>query len=217
MNCRICGAPLPAGAMFCGECGSSSTATPATRKRADPRPSDTTVIQRLLPQPTVISVPINADGLMPDGRSDTSTAAEPTGSVESAELVAAPAPEPLPEAADEPPAESQPGATLFTLQFSTGERASVSGSGLLGRRPLPQPSETFDHLIQISDTGMSVSKSHLEFGQQDGELWVSDRFSGNGTIIRRPGEAAVRCEPGRRYRVPRGTRVEIADQFFVLS
>ena len=64
---------------------------------------------------------------------------------------------------------------------------------------------------------MSVSKSHLEFGQQDGEFWVSDRFSGNGTIIRRPGEAALRCEPGRRYRVPRGTRVDIADQFFVLS
>lgn len=208
MNCRICGAQLPAGAMFCGECGSSSTATPATRKRADPRPSDTTIIQRLPPQRAVISVPINADGPIAERR---------------AEPAAAEAPEPLPEYADEPeppaepPADTQPGATLFDLQFSTGERATVSGSGLLGRRPLPQPSETFDHLIQISDTGMSVSKSHLEFGQQDGELWVSDRFSGNGTIIRRPGEAAVRCEPGRRYRVPRGTRVEIADQFFVLS
>ncbi|MEP6745969.1 MAG: hypothetical protein ABJB33_10775 [Gemmatimonadota bacterium] len=107
------------------------------------------------------------------------------------------------------------GAT-FDLQFSTGESAIVTGSGLLGRRPLPQPSEVFDQLIQISDTGMSVSKSHLEFGQEDGELWVSDRFSGNGTIILRPGEGAVRCEPGRRYRVPRGTRVEIADQFFIL-
>lgn len=219
MNCRICGAPLPAGAMFCGECGSSSTATPATRKRADPRPSDTTVIQRLLQQPTVTSVPINADGLMPEGQPQASSPASPASPAEPAEpaeAAAAPAPWPLPVVA-EPPAQSQPGGSLFTLQFSTGERASVSGSGLLGRRPLPQPSEVFDHLIQISDTGMSVSKSHLEFGQQDGELWVSDRFSGNGTIIRRPGEAAVRCEPGRRYRVPRGTRVEIADQFFVLS
>lgn len=216
MNCRICGAQLPAGAMFCGECGSSSTATPATRKRADPRPSDTTIIQRLPQQPTVISVPITADG----PTAERPAAEEPEEPAEPAEPDAE-APEPLPEHADEsevePPVAAQPGATLFDLQFSTGERATVSGSGLLGRRPLPQPSETFDHLIQISDTGMSVSKSHLEFGQQDGELWVSDRFSGNGTIIRRPGEAAVRCEPGRRYRVPRGTRVEIADQFFVLS
>jgi hypothetical protein len=94
---------------------------------------------------------------------------------------------------------------------------SVRGSGLIGRRPLPQPSEYFDHLIQINDVGMSVSKSHLEFGQHDGELWVSDRFSGNGTIIRRPGEAPLRCEPGRRYLVPRQSRVEIAEQFFVVS
>lgn len=200
--------------MFCGECGSSSSATPATRKRADPRPSDTTVIQRLPPQPTVISVPINPDGPTPERESGASTAAEPVGAA------AASAEEPGEEPGEEPvetPTESPSGGSVFELQFSTGERATVSGSGLLGRRPLPQPSEAFDHLIQISDSGMSVSKSHLEFGQQDGELWVSDRFSGNGTIIRRPGEAAVRCEPGRRYRVPRGTRVEIADQFFVLS
>jgi hypothetical protein len=62
-----------------------------------------------------------------------------------------------------------------------------------------------------------VSKSHLDFGQHDGALWVSDRYSGNGTIIRRPSEAALRCEPGRRYLVPRGSRVEIAEQFFVVS
>jgi hypothetical protein len=64
---------------------------------------------------------------------------------------------------------------------------------------------------------MSVSKSHLEFGQDQGRLWVSDRYSANGTVIRRPGEAAVRCEPGRRYLVPRGSRVEIAEQFLMVS
>jgi len=211
VNCRICGTELPGGAMFCGECGSSSTATPATRKRPDPRPSDTTIIQRLPPQPTVISVPIDTDvPFAPD--------APPTD----LPFSPAPAAEPPTELAPAMPAarpaaeSSSTSAPLFELQFSTGERATVGGTGLVGRRPLPQPSEVFDHLIQISDTGRSVSKSHLEFGQQDGELWVSDRFSGNGTIIRRPGEAALRCEPGRRYRVPRGTRVDIADQFFVL-
>ena len=104
----------------------------------------------------------------------------------------------------------------FVLQFSTGETVVVHGTGLIGRRPLPQPSEHYDHLIQIADVGMSVSKTHVEFGQHDGEFWVSDRFSGNGTAIRRPNEAAHRCEPGRRYLVPRGSRVEIADQFFMV-
>ncbi|TFD30891.1 FHA domain-containing protein [Cryobacterium cryoconiti] len=111
----------------------------------------------------------------------------------------------------------QPTASLFVLQFSTGETVSAHGTGLIGRRPLPQPAEHVDILVQINDLGRSVSKSHLEFGQHDGEFWVSDRFSGNGTIIRRPDAASVRCEPGRRYRVPRGSRVEIADQFFILN
>jgi hypothetical protein len=293
VNCRICGATLPVGAMFCGECGSSTTATPRTRKRPDPRPSDTTIIQPLPVTPSIISVPvvsvpvavprevepapivepetvldadvgvepdavIKADVVVkPDGIVEERAALEPAVVVEPAAAVepaavvepGEPAPayapsspfkprhaapsEPQPAAVVPPvphvlpPAYQPPAASLqvaeppvlarFLFQFSTGETVSVQGSGLIGRRPLPQPSEVFDHLIQVNDVGMSVSKSHLEFGQHDGELWVSDRFSGNGTIIRRPGEAPMRCEPGRRYLVPRQSRVEIAEQFFVVS
>ncbi|MFO7690671.1 MAG: FHA domain-containing protein [Cryobacterium sp.] len=110
-----------------------------------------------------------------------------------------------------------PDSARFILHFSTGETVTVHGSGLLGRRPLPQPGEVFDHLVQIQDVGMSVSKSHLEFGQHQGEFWVSDRFSGNGTIIHRVSDSAQRCESGRRYLVARGSRIDIADQFFLLS
>ena len=185
MTCRICGAALPVGAMFCGECGSSTRATPSTRRRPDLRPSDTTVIQPVPATPSVVSVPIDVPAPVADP--------EPAGPVTPVTGVS------------------------YVLQFSTGETVSVQGTGLVGRRPLPQPAEHFDHLIQIADRGMSVSKSHLEFGQHEGELWVSDRYSGNGTVIRRPGEVALRCEPGRRYLVPRGSRVEVADQFFVVS
>jgi len=191
--------------MFCGGCGSSTTATPLTRKRADPRPSDTTIIQPLAPRSTVISVP-----LWPDGGSQ--AAPSPTGLPAGGLPAEAPArPDGDPETV---PATAEP--TRYTLQFSTGETVSVRGTGLIGRRPLPQPSERFDHLIQITDLGMSVSKSHLEFGQHDGEFWVNDRFSGNGTVVRRPPAPALRCEPGRRYLVARGARVEIGDQFFMV-
>lgn len=219
MNCRICGAPLPAGAIFCGECGSSTRATPSSRRRPDARPSDTTIIQPLTPTPHVVSVPIDvpvpADVPVPPS----AVPPVPDGGAGSIDV---PAPDHTPAAAgmDSVPASAPTPPTAqvrFVLQFSTGETVSVSGSGLVGRRPLPQPAEHFDHLIQIADVGMSVSKSHLEFGQHEGELWISDRFSGNGTVIRRPGEAALRCEPGRRYLVPRGSRVEVADQFFVVS
>ncbi|WP_245560979.1 FHA domain-containing protein [Agromyces subbeticus] len=121
------------------------------------------------------------------------------------------------------PADAASGAALpatsarFVLTFSTGQTRTVFGSGLIGRRPMPQPGEVFDHLVQIADRSLSVSKTHVEFGEHDGTLWVADRFSGNGTIVRRPDDGAVRCEPGRRYLVPRGSRVEMAEQFFVVA
>lgn len=187
MRCRICGAELPDGAMFCGECGSSTSATPESRRRPDPRPGDTTILERSKLATGVVSVPV--DGFRP---------VEPV------------TPAPLPGAAGAPP-------VSFTLRFSTGEVRTVSGTGLIGRKPLPQPGESFDHLLQIGDRTLSVSKSHLEFGQHDGMLWISDRFSGNGTVVRRPDDGALRCEPGRRYLVPRGSRVELAEQHFVVD
>jgi hypothetical protein len=105
----------------------------------------------------------------------------------------------------------------FVLQFSTGESITVHGNGLLGRNPMPQPHEEFDQLVVISDPGKSVSKTHLEFGQEQGAFWVSDRFSGNGSIVREPESVHRRCEPGRRYRIVRGTRVDIGEQFFIVS
>jgi len=93
----------------------------------------------------------------------------------------------------------------------------VSGVGLVGRGPVAQPGEYVDHLIPVFDPGKSMSKTHLEFGEDDGELWIADRFSGNGTVIRLPDGTARRCEPGKRYRVRAGSRVEIGDQFFIVG
>jgi hypothetical protein len=105
----------------------------------------------------------------------------------------------------------------FVLHFSTGERLGVHGTGLLGRLPRPQPGERFDDLLTIHDPGKSVSKTHLEFGRDGDDLWVSDRFSGNGSVIRHIDGSIRRCEPGRRYRVERGARVDVGEQFFLVQ
>ncbi|WP_082467625.1 hypothetical protein [Leifsonia sp. Leaf264] len=194
MTCLICGATLPPGAMFCGECGSSTTATPLSRTRTDPRPGDTTIIE-----------PLRPGGLQ----------ADPAPGSESAPATAATADAAAPGAHTAAPVAVE--ASTFILSFSTGEQWAVSGTGLIGRRPLQQPTEYHDELIAVADRGLSVSKTHLEFGQHGGELWVCDRFSGNGTIIRRPHEPAMRCDPGRRYLVPRGSRVDIGEQHFTVS
>lgn len=104
-----------------------------------------------------------------------------------------------------------------TLHFSTGERFGVHGHGLLGRFPNPEPGEELDELLTIVDPGRSVSKTHLEFGRDGDDLWVSDRYSGNGTVVRHIDGSIRRCEPGRRYRVERGARVDIGEQFFLVQ
>lgn len=105
----------------------------------------------------------------------------------------------------------------FVLQFSTGESYAVVGSGLAGRNPRAEPGEYVDHLVAIVDPGRSVSKTHFEFGQESGTFWFSDRHSGNGSVIREPGEQPRVCEPGLRYPLARGTRVDIGEQFFIVS
>jgi FHA domain len=105
----------------------------------------------------------------------------------------------------------------FVLQFSTGESVSVFGTGLIGRHPVAEPGEYFDQAVTIVDPSKSVSKTHLEFGQSSGAFWISDRFSGNGTIVREPDSEPRRCDAGKRYRIVRGTRVSIGEQFFVVS
>ena len=232
MNCRICGADLPEGAMFCGECGSSTSATPESRRRVDPRPGDTTVIEGGVPRESgVVSVAV--EGFHAPVGTDAESVREDAASVEPApaESPAEPDAEPGAEAGtDEAPgaAPRTPGddvadaataasgaAARFVLRFTTGETRTVFGSGLIGRRPMPQPGESYDHLVQIADRSLSVSKTHLEFGAYDDELWVADRFSANGTVVHRPDDVgAVHCEPGRRYLVPRGSRVEIAEHSF---
>ncbi|WP_395243607.1 hypothetical protein ACGGZK_15965 [Agromyces sp. MMS24-K17] len=201
MRCRICSAELPDDAMFCGECGSSTSATPESRRRADPRPGDTAILDRGRLTSGVVSLPVPLPPVD-----------VPRVDVPPAETAATPPSAAAPPAhAPAPPAPRRPS---FTLRFSTGEVRLVSGTGLVGRRPLPQPGEAFDHLVQIADRTLSVSKTHVEFGEHEGELWVADRFSGNGTIVRRSDEPAVRCEPGRRYLVPRGASVHLAEQSF---
>ncbi|EPR75980.1 Ribonuclease E [Leifsonia rubra CMS 76R] len=113
--------------------------------------------------------------------------------------------------------ERSSGGTRFVLQFSTGESVIVTGTGLVGRNPVPEPSENFDVIVAITDPSKSVSKTHLEFGQLAGVFWIGDRYSGNGTVVREPAGQPVRCDPATRYRVVRGTRIEIGEQFFIVS
>lgn len=204
--CAQCGALLSASDIFCGECG--FVRSPVGR------PRDTEILDPF-PWGLSSSAPIAAEPSVP-APAATPREAEPPAP--SAGAVAAPEPDEGDDAFDDTRIVA-PGARgdRFILQFSTGESVTVTGSGLLGRNPVAEPGEYFDALVTVSDPGRSVSKTHLEFGQEGGSFWISDRYSGNGTVFREPERTARRCDPGKRYRVARGTRVEIGEQFFILS
>ncbi|WP_141915312.1 FHA domain-containing protein [Klugiella xanthotipulae] len=104
----------------------------------------------------------------------------------------------------------------FTLQLSTGEEFTIGGSGLLGRNPRPAEGEIFDHVLVMIDPARSVSKTHIEFGVEEGKLWVKDRNSGNGTRVRHTNRPEEECVPGKKVFVEARTRVEIGNEFFIV-
>lgn len=210
--CSHCSTLLPSDALFCGECGRAVSSASAGGGRSGLRPLAFPVPQ---PEPWMNSsaggvcaqcgLPILPDDIF----------CGECGFVVSSVLSVTPEPEPELEPTD--PALHVLGQERFVLQFSTGEAFTVYGSGLIGRSPKPEPGEYFDHVVRILDAGRSVSKTHIEFGQEAGYFWVKDRYSGNGTVIREPDSDQIRCRPDRRYRLIRGSRVDLGDQFFIVS
>ncbi|MFP3465212.1 zinc-ribbon domain-containing protein [Leifsonia sp. SIMBA_070] len=202
MTCRVCGAELADGTLFCPMCGSSVTSSRLRAPEiADQRPSDTSIISdRLAERPPAPAMA----GRFPDQLELDEDGLPPTQAMTIVPVEEAPPAHPV-------------AYRVYTLSFSTGDIVEVSGSGLVGRRPIMQPGEHVDQLIVVSDPTRSVSKTHLEFGLEGDELWICDRYSGNGTVAHPLGGVARQCEAGRRYRVTRGTRVEIGDQWFDVS
>nr|WP_255358250.1 zinc-ribbon domain-containing protein [Yonghaparkia sp. Soil809] len=212
-GCSRCGTRPEPGDLFCGTCGEALAPVPIVGQETIASPA---AVSPASVSATSAPVPMPAPAATP------APATPPAPAV-------APAPRPAPLVSSPPESTLEPdtentrlvprGSTgaRFVLQFSTGESYTVLGSGIIGRNPSPEPGEAVDHIVTIVDPGRSVSKSHLEFGQDNGVFWVSDRHSGNGSVIREPGSEPRYCEPGRRYRVVRGTRIDIGEQFVVVS
>lgn len=217
MTCSSCGCELPTDAMFCGECGRSTAAPPV-------RPSPPAPAVRVAPVEPANDIPEIDPARLVDVALGEPTVGEPIvreyavpeGAVAPTLLWDTGEPQ-IDDLEHTRIVDRSRSGTRFVLQFSTGEGVTVFGSGLVGRHPIAEPGERFDNLVTLLDPGKSVSKTHLEFGQDAGYFWVSDRFSGNGTIVREPDLPPKQCEPGKRYRAERGTRIDIGEQFFIVS
>jgi pSer/pThr/pTyr-binding forkhead associated (FHA) protein len=86
------------------------------------------------------------------------------------------------------------------IEFSTGARLVVVGTGVVGRKP---DGEGYTHVVRFEDPEGTVSRNHFAFGLTDGGLlWVQDMGSRNGTYL-------VGAEGS--YPVPAGGRVTVGD------
>lgn len=225
--CEQCGHDIAVDDIFCGDCGSvSRSVTSAFRKAASSRDTRAVSIDSLaIPSavsgfPHVDEKPLveSKPGAVPFASAKTELPASPDARAARAlRVVNSLINDDHAEDLEATRIVSRRSGNRFVLQFSTGESVTVHGTGLVGRNPQPEPGEFFDHLVRILDAGKSVSKTHLEFGQEGDAFWIKDRFSGNGTVIKEPEVSARRAEANHRYRVVRGARIDVGEQFFIVS
>lgn len=106
----------------------------------------------------------------------------------------------------------QPAARIV---WDDGARQALHGRTIFGRNPAP---ETGAMVTPVRDETLSLSKTHFELipdaaaapGAQRA-LWVIDRHSTNGVVIRR-GTQRQSVVPGERTRVHRGDVLEFGDR-----
>jgi pSer/pThr/pTyr-binding forkhead associated (FHA) protein len=83
---------------------------------------------------------------------------------------------------------------------------------LVGRNPTPRAGITT--IVPVDDPDRSISKVHLEFGLEEGRLWVKDRGSTNGSTVVRPGGPPQAMTPSERVWLNVGDTVTFGDRRF---
>jgi predicted component of type VI protein secretion system len=103
------------------------------------------------------------------------------------------------------------------MVLDTGQEVVVTGRGLLGRKPSPTDDRAFAHVIALEDPERSISKTHLEFGIEDGQLWVTDLRSTNGTRVFTAEGEVTNLVPGERCTVAAQQTVQFGDRYFTVK
>ena len=227
MLCTVCQSELPEGALFCGECGSAVTATQQMAAVIEPGSVAEAVAKSMAARAAaeaeaavVEPAVVEPDAPLVRELTDESLETQIVPRVEDPDLSALFGETAQGEVVEAPRfADEEELASLasFTVTLDSGESVIVNENALLGRMPQPAEGERFEHLIVVVDPSRSVSKTHLELGIDGNTIWISDRNSGNGSIVREPGVVPRRAQPGMRYEVVRGTRIDIGDQYLIIN
>lgn len=98
------------------------------------------------------------------------------------------------------------------LRFNDGSSVTLGAALFVGRDPLATgPGSTH----RVNDT--SVSKTHLSITRRDGQVWVEDLHSTNGTTVRAANGEIRTLRPGVALVLAVGDTVEFGDQTCALE
>ena len=106
---------------------------------------------------------------------------------------------------------------IATLTSSTGLVARIRAATLLGRRPTARGAEKADELLTVGDGTRTISKTHARVEWRDGELWITDHHSANGTIVDRPGQNPVNLTADQPYQLIAGDVLRLGDVTFTVN
>lgn len=193
-------APAASGASAApGASGASGVTRPAAvAAPAEQRPSGPSASGPPAPTsgPGPAETPLEAPVLAPQGRREARAAAglSDGGSAQG----------PVPHVAPAPPA-----TVTYVVVVDSGEAMSVTGPGLIGRRPQPRDGERCDHVIALEDVSRTLSRTHARFGVDGSGFWIEDGGSANGTAVVAPDGSRVDLVPGERAVVPDGGTVHL--------
>ncbi|MEV7606360.1 RDD family protein [Paenarthrobacter sp. NPDC089322] len=109
------------------------------------------------------------------------------------------------------------GQAALRIRVDDGQDVQLAGTALLGRNPAPQPGETAEQLLPVSDPGRSISKTHLHLRTDGDGVWVTDRNSTNGSAVTTPDGIQTRLHPGEAVFVRPGSTVHFGDRSFHLG
>ncbi len=103
-------------------------------------------------------------------------------------------------------------AAVWRLTFDDGQSLVLEGTALVGRRPEGRPGEPVRHLVPLTSSDMSVSKTHAQLQvAPDGALVVMDRGSTNGSVLVRSG-VTRELPPGKPTTLLPGDEVRFGDR-----
>lgn len=103
------------------------------------------------------------------------------------------------------------------LAFDDGRELELRSAALIGRNPAGRAEEVVDQLIDVSDQGRSVSKTHLHLRVEGSAVWVTDRNSTNGSAISTPDGTRTELPPSEAVRADAGSTVHFGDRSFLVG